>query len=150
MVDVTLSSPLQAYYCIAMDDNHESLEVSMGTANIVGVVLSTMTFGEHYPISFHPSRALSLLIGFHLSLFSDLNRLYFCRTGRRQQRRPSRRDWQLLAYVYILLLLSTTGLCLQTWTNHDAFVIHGTYPGGPLAYLAQRAHSPVHVTVTSM
>lgn len=36
-----------------MDDNNESLNVSMGTANMIGIVLSTMTFGEHYPTSIH-------------------------------------------------------------------------------------------------
>lgn len=133
-----------------MDDNHESLTVSMGTANTVGVVLSTMTFGEHCPRSLHLSQALSLLTGVHLALFSNLNRVYFGSMGNKRQWRPSRHDWRLLAYVYVLFLLSTTGLCLQTWANHDAFVVHGTFPGGPLEYLAQRTRHPIHVTMDAM
>lgn len=133
-----------------MDDTRESLNVSMGTANMVGVVLSTMTFGEHCSHSLYPGQVLNLLTGVHLTLFADLNRLYFGWMGSRRQWRPSRRDWRLLAYVYGLFLLSTTGLCLQTWVSHDAFVVHGTFPGGPLAYLAQRTRHPIHVTITAV
>lgn len=44
-----------------MSENFESLNVSMGTANMVGVVLSTMTFGEHYLHSSYPRQTFNYL-----------------------------------------------------------------------------------------
>ncbi|EIW55606.1 uncharacterized protein TRAVEDRAFT_82422, partial [Trametes versicolor FP-101664 SS1] len=56
----------------------------------------------------------------------------------------------LLAYIYVLFLLAIAGLCLQTWVTHDAFVIHGAFRGGPLAYLAQQTRHPAHVAMTTI
>ncbi|KAH9852490.1 hypothetical protein C2E23DRAFT_885628 [Lenzites betulinus] len=103
--------------------------MSVGTANMVGAVLSTMTFG------------------FHLALLAQITRIYFARFRGQSDRGLSRRDWRLYAYVCVLCLLATVGLCLQTWANYDAFVVHSTYPGGSLAYLGQQTQHPVHTVL---
>ncbi|KAI0827042.1 hypothetical protein BC628DRAFT_193981 [Trametes gibbosa] len=111
----------------------ESVAFSVGTANMVGVILSNMTFG------------------FHLALLVQVNRIYHSRIRSLSDCRLTTRDWRLLAYVYVLFLLATTGLCLQTWVNHDAFVVHSSYyPGGSLGYLAQQTQHPVHTAMITI
>ncbi|KAI0777792.1 hypothetical protein BD413DRAFT_441825, partial [Trametes elegans] len=56
----------------------------------------------------------------------------------------------LIAYICVLFLLATTGLCLQTWISHDAFIAHRTYPGGPFAYLTTQAHRPINLAMTML
>ncbi|KAI0646408.1 hypothetical protein C8Q79DRAFT_667831 [Trametes meyenii] len=109
----------------------QSLGTTFGTANLAGVVLSTVTYGVH------------------LTLFLSLVRLYMShnRTTAKQVR-ISRRDWRLLLYICTLFVLTTTGLCLQTWVNHDAFIVHEDFTGGPLAYLAAHAHQPINTAMT--
>ncbi|KAJ8488033.1 hypothetical protein ONZ51_g3825 [Trametes cubensis] len=100
---------------------------SVGTANMAGVVLSTLTYGSH------------------LTLFLSLIRTYF---RSKKSDILTRRDWRLLVYICTMFMLATTGLCLQTWINHDAFLVHRDFPGGPLVYLSQRASQPVNLAVT--
>ncbi|KAI0372065.1 hypothetical protein BV20DRAFT_940713 [Pilatotrama ljubarskyi] len=60
----------------------------------------------------------------------------------------SKQDWRLLAYISTLFVLSTAGLCLQTRVNHDAFIVHQSFPGGPFAYLRQQARCPANMAMT--
>ncbi|KAI0674422.1 hypothetical protein C8Q78DRAFT_1076065 [Trametes maxima] len=87
--------------------------------------------------------------GVHLTLFLSLVRLYVNpkRTTARPEG-PTKRDSRLLLYICTLFALATSGLCLQIWVNHDAFIVHEDFAGGPLAYLAVHAHRPVNTAMT--
>ncbi|KAI9063522.1 hypothetical protein FKP32DRAFT_1571673 [Trametes sanguinea] len=54
----------------------------------------------------------------------------------------------MLLYGCALFGLTTVALCLQTWINHDAFVMHLAFPGGPIEYLTQNARSPANLAMT--
>ncbi|OSD08144.1 hypothetical protein PYCCODRAFT_1358174 [Trametes coccinea BRFM310] len=56
----------------------------------------------------------------------------------------------MLIYVCALFVLATVTLCLQTWINHDAFILHLAFPGGPAEYLEQNARSPANLAMTFM
>ncbi|KAI0336838.1 hypothetical protein GY45DRAFT_1377537 [Cubamyces sp. BRFM 1775] len=90
-------------------------------------------------------RCSTLSPGSHLTLFLSLIRAYF---RSKKSDILTYRDWRLLVYTCAMFMLATTGLCLQTWINHDAFLVHRDFPGGPLVYLSQRTNKPVNLAVT--
>ncbi|KAJ3003363.1 hypothetical protein NUW54_g5340 [Trametes sanguinea] len=106
----------------------EGLDMTVVTANMVGVILSTMTYGVLF------------------ALFVSLMRSYH-RTARRAGE-LNKREWHMLLYGCALFVLTTVALCLQTWINHDAFVMHLAFPGGPIEYLTQNARSPANLAMT--
>ncbi|KAI8969428.1 hypothetical protein BD414DRAFT_541140 [Trametes punicea] len=109
----------------------QSLDASVVTASIVGVVLSSLTFGAH------------------LTLFLLLLRAYR-HSAKKAYDGLSRRDWLLLLYLCVLFFLATIGLCLHIWIQHDAFILHSNVPGGPTAYLTQNKGSAANVAMTMM
>ncbi|KAI0360561.1 hypothetical protein OH77DRAFT_1517031 [Trametes cingulata] len=117
---------------MSSNNSPDNLGLAVGTANLVGVLLSTITFGAH------------------LTLFMHLVVIYIhdCARARRKRDTMRKQDWQLLVYICMLFVLSSVGLCLQTWVNHDAFILHQSFPGGPFAYLRQQARSPVNLAMT--
>ncbi|KAI0635286.1 hypothetical protein C8Q77DRAFT_1054567 [Trametes polyzona] len=131
-------------------DIPETYGSCLGTANLIGVVLSTITFGEHSSLQ-AAFRAIDVpRAGVHIALFVQLNRIYYHHAGDKQLHQLTRRDWRLLAYTYVLFLLATAGMCLQTWVNHDAFVVHAGDPGGPLVYLSRETRHPAHVAAVML
>ena len=89
--------------------------------------------------------------GVHLTLFAFLIRLYVDSSLYIPRGIPPlRSSWRPIAYASLLFLFATVGFCLQTWLDHDAFVLNRTYPGGPLAYIAARASHPRNYAITAV
>ncbi|KAI0765160.1 hypothetical protein C8Q74DRAFT_1371012 [Fomes fomentarius] len=113
----------------------QPLDASIDTANMVGVLLSNITYGVH------------------LALFISLIRVYVDHSLYAPWRRPPfrvRSEWRPLAYATLLFVFATTGFCLQTWLDHEAFIAHRDYPGGPLLYIAAQAKSPRNISLTAV
>ncbi|TFK89670.1 hypothetical protein K466DRAFT_597605 [Polyporus arcularius HHB13444] len=111
----------------------KDLDATIGTVNMVGVILSTITYGVHF------------------TLYTFLIRLYVDRSPYVvRSRRPQRPGWFPITYATVLFILATAGLCLQAWVNHDAFLGHRDFPGGPLAYMVEAAERPGNIAVTAV
>ncbi|KAI0711299.1 hypothetical protein C8Q76DRAFT_735927 [Earliella scabrosa] len=110
-----------------------NLDTTVGTANMIGVVLSTITYGAH------------------LTLFCSFLRRCIDHSSYvgRSKRLPSPK-WPPMAYAVSLFILATTGFCLQTWLNHEAFIRHRNDPGGALTYIATHADRPGNRAVTAV
>ncbi|KAI0746909.1 hypothetical protein C8Q80DRAFT_1178274 [Daedaleopsis nitida] len=112
----------------SVQDIDPAFDSAVRTANMVGVVLSNITYGVH----------LTLFIRVFRIYYSASQRPQSEARSRRRMRRPSLRP---LLYFSLLLILATVGLCLQTWLDHSAFIENRDYAGGPLAYMVAHAGS---------
>ncbi|RPD65633.1 hypothetical protein L226DRAFT_236848 [Lentinus tigrinus ALCF2SS1-7] len=111
----------------------KDLDSTIGTANMVGIILSTVTYGVH------------------LTLFIFLIRLYIDRSPYVvRSRQPPKPSWFPIIYATLLFVLATAGICLQVWINHDAFLVHRGFPGGPLAYMVATVERPGNMAVTAV